>query len=80
MRPLPIALLLAFTAVAFVPSADAAACGADLNPTDDNGVGATCAVYNTGYTCTVGAGAYGDPSPHAGCRPSPIVCVREPCP
>lgn len=80
MRALLIALLLALTAVAFVPSADAAACTADLNPTDDNGVSATCAVYNTGYTCTAGAGAYGDPTPRATCRPSPIVCVREPCP
>ena len=80
MRPLLIALMLALTAVAFVPSADAAACSTDANPTDDNGVGATCAVYNTGYTCSVGAGTYGSPGVRAGCSPSPIVCVREPCP
>lgn len=80
MRPLLIALMLALTAVAFVPSADAAACGTDLNPTDDNGVSATCAVYNTGYTCTVGAGAYGSPGPRVGCDPPLIVCIREPCP
>ena len=80
MRPLPIALMLALTAVAFVPSADAAACTTDANPTDDNGVSASCPVPNTGMRCTVGALAYGDPTPRASCQPSPIVCVREPCP
>ncbi len=79
MRALLLALLLALTAVAFVPSADAAACSTDLNP-DDDGVSATCAVYSTGYTCTVAAGAYGSPGVRATCDPPLIVCVREPCP
>ena len=80
MRALLPALLLAITAVASVPSADAAACTTDLNPTDDNGVSATCPVYNTGYSCTASAGAYGDPRPRATCGPPIIICVREPCP
>lgn len=80
MRTLLLALMLALTAVAFVPSADAAACSTDANPTDDNGVGATCRVPNTPYTCSAGAGAYGDPSPRVRCSPDIIVCVTEPCP
>lgn len=80
MRPLLIALMLALTTVAFLPSADAAACSTDVNPTDDNGVGASCPVPNTPYRCSAGALAYGDPTPRASCGPGPIVCVREPCP
>ena len=81
--PMRILLALALVGTAFVatvPAADASACSADANPTDDNGVGATCAVPNTGYTCTVGAGAYGNPGPRVSCQPPIIVCVREPCP
>lgn len=80
MRLLLALALIGSSFLALVPSADAAACSTDTNPTDDDGVGATCHVPNTHYTCTVGAGAYGNPAPRASCNPSPIVCVREPCP
>lgn len=80
MRPLLIALMLALTAIAFVPSAHGAACTTDVNPTDDDGVSASCPVPNTPYHCSAGALAYGDPTPRASCSPSIIVCVREPCP
>lgn len=80
MRPLLVALMLALSAIAFLPSAEAAACSTDVNPTDDDGVSASCSVPNTPYRCSVGGLAYGDPTPRASCSPGPIVCVREPCP
>lgn len=75
-----VALLLTLTALAFVPSANAAACSADTNPTDDNGVSATCTIPNTNQSCTVGAGQYGNPGARLTCNPPIIVCIREPCP
>jgi hypothetical protein len=76
-----LALSFAFAGLAFVaPAADASACTTDLNPTDDDGVGATCTVQQVGETCGVSAGAYGDPRPSVSCDPPIIVCVREPCP
>ena len=76
-----VALLLTLTAVTFVPSANAAACTADPNPTDDDGVSATCTLPNTGgQQCTVTAGQSGSPGARLTCNPPIIVCIREPCP